>query len=87
VCELVGRLPSSPDAERHLHLRRASRIQTIRRSLAIKGNTLTENQIAAVIEGRRVIAPPRESTEPAMWELRLTGKLFMLLHLQTEYPF
>ncbi|OPX32188.1 MAG: cell filamentation protein Fic [Gemmatimonadaceae bacterium 4484_173] len=63
VCEFVGRLSSSPDAERHLRLRRASLIRTVHGSLAIEGNTLTERQITAVIEGKRVIAPPREIRE------------------------
>lgn len=46
-----------------LRLRRINRIRTIRGSLAIEGNTLTEAQITAILEGRQVIAPPRDIQE------------------------
>ena len=45
------------------HMRRINRIRTIRGSLAIEGNTLSESQIATILEGRPVIAPPREVRE------------------------
>jgi Fic family protein len=44
-------------------LRRINRIRTIHGSLAIEGNTLSEAQITAILEGKRVIAPPREVQE------------------------
>ncbi len=40
-----------------------NRIRTIHGSLAIEGNTLSEAQITAIMEGKRVIAPPREVQE------------------------
>ena len=46
-----------------LRLRRINRIRTIRGSLAIEGNTLSEAQITAILDGKRVIAPPREIQE------------------------
>ncbi len=46
-----------------LRLRRINQIRTIQGSLAIEGNRLTEEQVTAVLEGRRVIAPPRELHE------------------------
>ena len=46
-----------------LRLRKANRIKTIRGTTAIEGNTLTEEQITAVLEGKRVIAPRREIDE------------------------
>ena len=48
------------DQTRALRLRRINRIRTIHGSLAIEGNTLSEAQITAILEGKRVIAPPRE---------------------------
>ena len=48
------------DQTRALRLRRINRIRTIHGSLAIEGNTLSEAQITAILEGERVIAPPRE---------------------------
>ena len=46
-----------------LRLRKIHRIQTIHGSLAIEGNTLTEEQISTLLEGRSVVAPPREIQE------------------------
>ena len=46
-----------------LKLRRINRIRTIQGSLAIEGNTLSEAQITAILEGKRVIAPPEEILE------------------------
>jgi Fic family protein len=62
IGEKVGRL--SVIRERlGLRLRRANRIRTIQGSLAIEGNTLSEEQITAVLEGKPVIAPPVEVQE------------------------
>ena len=61
ISERLGRL--SALGERDLRLRRANRIRTIRGSLAIEGNTLTEEQITAILEGKPVIAPRREVLE------------------------
>jgi len=63
ISEVVGRLTASADGEQALRLRRINRIRTIHGSLAIEGNTLSEEQITAVVEGKRVIAPPREIQE------------------------
>ena len=40
-----------------LRLRRANRIKTIHSSLAIEGNTLSEGEVQAVLEGKTVVAP------------------------------
>ncbi len=63
ISEAVGKLSVLTDDARALRLRRANRIRTIHGSLAIEGNTLSEEQITAILEGRRVIAPPREVQE------------------------
>jgi len=62
ICEMVGcvSVQQTPQA---LRLRRVNRIRTIQGSLAIEGNTLTEEQITAVMEGKPVIAPPQEIQE------------------------
>lgn len=62
ISEAVGRLSVLED-EKNLRLRRANRIRTIQGSLAIEGNTLSEEQITAILEGKRVIAPPKEILE------------------------
>ncbi len=63
ISEAVGRLTVLSDNTKTLRLRRINRIRTIRGSLAIEGNTLNEAQITAILENRRVIAPPREVRE------------------------
>lgn len=58
ISEVVGRLSAFADHARDLRLRRVNRIRTIHGSLAIEGNTLNEAQIAAILDGKRVVAPP-----------------------------
>ncbi len=58
ISEAIGRLTALTDQARALRLRRVNRIRTIRGSLAIEGNTLSEAQITAILDGKRVIAPP-----------------------------
>lgn len=63
ISETIGRLTVLTDQARSLRLRRINRIRTIHGSLAIEGNTLSVAQITAILEGKRVIAPPREVQE------------------------
>ena len=63
ISETVGRLTVLVDQPSPFRLRRINRIRTIRGSLAIEGNTLSEAQVTAILEGKRVIAPPREVQE------------------------
>ncbi|MFW6387083.1 MAG: Fic family protein [Thermodesulfobacteriota bacterium] len=63
ISEAIGRLTVLTDQARALRLRRINRIRTIHGSLAIEGNTLSEAQITAILEGKQVIAPPREVQE------------------------
>lgn len=63
ISEAIGRLTLLTGQSRALRLRRINRIRTIRGSLAIEGNSLSEAQITAILEGKRVIAPPREVQE------------------------
>jgi Fic family protein len=63
ISQMIGRLSSLKEASKLLRLRRINRIRTIQGSLAIEGNTLTVEQITAILEGKRIIAPPREVLE------------------------
>ena len=63
IGEAVGRLSFLEDFERSLKLRRVNRARTIHGSLSIEGNTLSEEQITAILQGKRVIAPPKEILE------------------------
>lgn len=53
-------LLEGPDGVR---LRKVNHIRTIRGTTAIEGNTLTEDQITAILAGKRVAAPAREIAE------------------------
>jgi len=63
ISEAVGRLTILREQSKSLRLRRINRVRTIRGSLAIEGNQLTEAQVTAILDGKRVIAPPREVQE------------------------
>ncbi|MGI6409045.1 MAG: Fic family protein [Thiopseudomonas sp.] len=63
ISEQLGRFAERKQQAQALRLRRANRIRTIQGSLAIEGNSLSLEQITAVLEGRPVIAPPREVQE------------------------
>ncbi|MBW2648831.1 MAG: Fic family protein, partial [Deltaproteobacteria bacterium] len=63
ISEVVGHLTVLTDSANALWLRRVNRIRTIRGSLAIEGNTLSEKQITAILNGKRVVASPREIQE------------------------
>jgi Fic family protein len=63
VAEAIGRLTAQVETVKALRLRRINRIRSIQGSLAIEGNTLREEQITAILDGKRVIAPPREIRE------------------------
>lgn len=60
---LIGRHEGALLAPPGPLLRRSMRVRTIHASLAIEGNTLTEEQVTAVLEGRRVVAPERDLRE------------------------
>ena len=63
IGEQVGRLSALEQSAQLLRLRRINRIRTVHGSLAIEGNTLSEEQITAILDGKRVLAPPREIQE------------------------
>jgi Fic family protein len=63
ISERMGYLSALESESKPLSLRRINRIRTIQGSLAIEGNTLSQEQITAILEGKRVIAPPREIQE------------------------
>lgn len=59
ISEAVG----SFYAQEELRLHRINRIKTIQGSLAIEGNTLTVDQITAILDGKPIIAPINEVQE------------------------
>ena len=63
IAELVGRLTSTNQLSSNPTLRRTNRIRTIHGSLAIEQNTLTLEQVTAVLNGKTVLAPPKDIAE------------------------
>ena len=63
IAELVGRLASSKQLSTNPTLRRTNRIRTIHGSLAIEQNTLSLEQVTAVLNGKQVLAPPKDIAE------------------------
>lgn len=63
ISEAVGEINSLENSPRHLELRKENRIKTIHSSLAIENNSLTLEQITAIIEGKRVLGSPNEIQE------------------------
>ena len=63
IAELVGGLSISNHLSSNPTLRRANRIRTIHGSLAIEQNTLSLEQVTAVINGKQVLAPPKDIAE------------------------
>ena len=51
------------EQEDGLRLRKANRIKTIHSSLAIEGNTLSEDEVRDIIEGKTVVAPIKQIQE------------------------
>ncbi|MCD7855085.1 MAG: hypothetical protein LUG66_05675 [Clostridiales bacterium] len=55
ISELVGKISILHKETLSPKLRRDNRIKTIHSSLAIEQNTLTEEQVTAIIDGKRVL--------------------------------
>ena len=51
------------EQEEGLRLRKVNRVKTIHSSLAIEGNTLSEDQVFDIIDGKNVVAPIKEIQE------------------------
>lgn len=63
IAELVGKLTSTNQLSANPTLRRTNRIRTIHGSLAIEQNTLSLEQVTAVLNGKQVLAPPKDIAE------------------------
>lgn len=63
IMENLGKLSGVSELEKLPRLRKVSRIKSIHSSLAIENNTLTIEQVTAVINGKRVLAPQKDIEE------------------------
>jgi Fic family protein len=63
ISEKLGEVNANFLNKQSPQLRKQNRIKTIHSSLQIEGNTLTEEQITALIENKRVIGPEKDVLE------------------------
>lgn len=63
ISEKIGSVNASYLTKQSSPLRKQNRIKTIHSSLKIEGNTLTEEQVTALIENKRVIGPKKDVLE------------------------
>lgn len=63
ISEKIGEINYLRDSKQNVRLRKENRIKTIHSSLAIENNSLSIEQITAIIEGKHVLGNPNEITE------------------------
>lgn len=63
IAELIGNIESVKGLSANSMLRKNNRIRTIHGSLAIEQNTLSLEQVTAVLSGKHVLAPPKDIAE------------------------
>ncbi|SHM18700.1 Fic family protein [Chryseobacterium contaminans] len=63
ISEKIGEINAALLYKPTTELRKKNRIKTIQSSLEIEGNTLTEEQITALLENKRVVAPQKDILE------------------------
>lgn len=63
ISEQVGRITLMEGGSVKAHLRRENRIKTIHSSLAIEHNSLSLDQVTAIVDGKRVLGNPNEIKE------------------------
>ena len=63
ISEMIGEVNASYLNKQSPTLRKQNKIKTIHSSLQIEGNTLSEEQVTALIENKKVIGPTKDITE------------------------
>lgn len=63
ISEQVGRITVLQEGTISPHLRRGNRIRTIHSSLAIEHNSLSLEQVTAILDGKRILGNPNEIKE------------------------
>ena len=63
ISEQVGRITVLQEGTVNPHLRRENRIRTIHSSLAIEHNSLSLEQVTAILDGKRILGNPNEIKE------------------------
>lgn len=63
IAETVGHLTATTSQLPTPQLRKKNRIKTIQSSLAIENNSMTIEQVTAILEGKHVLGAPNEIQE------------------------
>ena len=63
ISEEIGRISVFHEKVTNPHLRRENRIKTIHSSLAIEHNSLSLEQVTAILNGKRILGNPNEIKE------------------------
>lgn len=89
ISERIGEINATHLYKPTTELRKKNRIKTIQSSLEIEGNTLTEEQITALLENKHVIAPKKDILE-VQNAIKVYDKLnefnpYLLTHLEKAH--
>ena len=63
ISEKIGEVNAKYLVKQNPTLRKQNKIKTIHSSLSIEGNTLSEEQITAILENKKVVGPQKDITE------------------------
>ena len=63
ISEKIGEVNANFLNKPSPQLRKQNKIKTIHSSLSIEGNTLTEDQVTAIVENKRIIGPKKDVLE------------------------
>ena len=63
ISEKIGEISANHIDRSSPHLRKQNKIKTIHSSLRIEGNTLTQEQITAIVENKKVFGPKKDVLE------------------------
>lgn len=63
ISQKIGEINATYLIKNNPKLRKQNQIKTIHSSLSIEGNTLSENQITAILENKRVLGPQKDIEE------------------------
>ncbi len=63
IQELIGEFKTTSHSKPSIKLRKENKIKTVHHSLAIEGNTLSESQVTALLENKKVLGPKKQIQE------------------------
>ena len=79
ISEKIGEVNAKYLVKTNPSLRKQNQIKTIHSSLSIEGNTLSEEQITAILENKRVVGPQKDIIE-VLNALEVYKNINILIH-------